>query len=128
MDLQKKIPQPVDQAMYLRQVMKLGKVECLVIFDTGANTNMIDGHIAEILDLQVVDQSSTVIKGVGDSKVSIDFGTYKINLGPTLDGKYHEMIAYGTSCVTGQLPKFDLDEVKGGVDGNWSNTRKHQAP
>ena len=46
------------------------------MFDTGANANIIDGHVAEMLVLQVIDQNPTVVKGVGDSKVNANFGTH----------------------------------------------------
>ena len=111
LDLKEKIPESSEQPVYLMQVMKLGEVKCLVMFDTGANTNVINGNLVEMLDFQVIDRVPTTIKGVGDSKVNAEFGTYKLNLGPTPDGKFHEIIAHGTSRVTSQLPKIDLTEV-----------------
>ena len=56
MDSRRKISQSVNQAVYLMQVMKLGEVECLVMFDTGSNINIINGNLAEMLDLQVIDR------------------------------------------------------------------------
>ncbi|MEL6802928.1 MAG: hypothetical protein AAFO91_03995, partial [Bacteroidota bacterium] len=110
-DLEDKIPQPTDQPVYLVQLMKIGEVVFLVFFDTGANIHLVDGNFAELVKLQVVDQSPTTFRGAGDSEIKTEFGTYRLNVGPTAEGKYHEIIAHGVSPVTGKFPMFDFEKI-----------------
>ena len=73
---------PKERAVQIMQKLKLGEVDCLVMYDNGANANMIHGSVASLLDLQSVDQSPVVMTGIADMKLS-SHGTYKLILGLT---------------------------------------------
>ena len=110
-DSKKNLLAPKDQALHIMQTLKIGELKCLVMYDSGANVNMIEGRAAEFLNLQVVDRSSTVISGITDTKVRTDFGTYKFNIGPTREGYSHEIIAHGTSHLSASIPKYNFEEI-----------------
>ena len=111
LDLSLKIPESEDQPVYLIQLMKIGSTVFLVFYDTGSEIHLVNGDFAEKVKLQVITQSPTMFKGVADTKVYTDFGKYRLNIGPTVDGKFHELVAHGVSPVTGEFPKFDLSQI-----------------
>ena len=47
--------------MYILQNIKLGSSECLVFFDTGANSHLIDGNLASKEGLQLISCERTKI-------------------------------------------------------------------
>ena len=93
------------------QTLKIDELDCLVMYDSGANTNMIEGRVAEFLDLPIVDQSPTTIAGIVDTKVRTDFGTYKICLGPDQEGCYHDIVAHGASRLAAKMPEYPLEKI-----------------
>ena len=98
------------RAFHVMQKLKLGEVECLVMYDNGANANMVHGSMAELLDLPVVDQSESAVTGIADVKVGTR-GVYKLTLGLTQEGCSHEIIAQGAPQITARIPKYDLKEI-----------------
>ena len=113
-----KIPESKEAAIYLIQTMKLAGVDATVFFDYGANINLIDGQFAEELSLAVVSQQPSSFKAANDVSVFTEYGSYKINIGPTPQGRYYEFIAHGVSPVTGHFPKFSLDAINAEVRGS----------
>ena len=106
----KSLSDPGERAFHVMQKLKLGEVECLVMYDNGANANMIHGSVAEIFDLQMVDRSTAVVTGVVDTKVST-YGMYKLSLGLTREGYSHEVVAQGAPHITARIPKYNLEEI-----------------
>ena len=49
--------------------------------------------------------------GIADMKVSLH-GTYKLTLGLTREGYFHEIVAQGASKITARILEYDLDEIK----------------
>ena len=66
-DLEKvaEITDSEEEACLLMQWIRIGKSNCLVMFDRGANVNLIDGNLAERENLQVVSDQPSGVKVVG---------------------------------------------------------------
>jgi hypothetical protein len=111
------VPEKTNPVIYIMQWFQIGESKCLCLFDTGANINMIDGRLAETEELQVISHVPTTLKVVGGSKLVTDYGTYKLNLGPTHAGKYHELTCHGMNSVTDLFPMVNLKEVNKEVKG-----------
>ena len=111
LDLSLKIPESKDSPIYLVQLMRFRDRIALVFFDTGANLHLIDGAFAESLGIQVVSQKPIMFRAAGDAEVFTEYGLYRLNIGPTMDDKYHEILAYGVSPVTGEFPRFDFERI-----------------
>merc|ERR1711978_811190 len=92
------------------QKLRLGDMECLVLYDNGANANMVQDSMARFLELQVVDQYKLAVSGIADVEVGT-CGAYKLILGSTQEGYSHEVIAQATPQITAKLPKYDLGEI-----------------
>ena len=80
------------------------------MYDNGANANMVHVSVAELLDLQVIDQSISAVTGISDVKVDT-CGIYKLTLGLSQEGHSQEIIAQGASQITARIPKYDLEEI-----------------
>ena len=100
---EKNVSDPGHQAVHIMQKLKLGEVDCLVMYDSGANANMVHGSMAKLLELQVVDQSGSAVTGIADVKVGT-CGVYKLTLGLTQEGRSQEIIAQGAPQITARIP------------------------
>ena len=109
-----------DDACFLMQWIKIGTSNCLVMFDRGANVNLIDGALAERENLKVITDQPSGIKIVGGGETPSGYGRYGITLGSTVTGKFHTLECHGMSPVTARFAEYDLDQVN-------EETRKHAA-
>ena len=50
--------------------------------------------------------------GVGGSEVSSTLGTYRISLGPTIEGNYYKVYCTAMDTVTDEFPEFVMESVK----------------
>ena len=94
----------------IMQTIKIGSSSCLVMFDRGANVNLINGDLAENEGLYVLSQQPTRIQGIGAQGVFSEYGRYVVTLG---SGKsdYHRMTCHGMPQVTVKFPKYDLKSI-----------------
>ena len=99
-----------NDACLLMQTIRVGSSECLVLFDRGANVNLIDGKLAEKEDLYVASRDPTTIKVAGAGSMPTEYGKYFLTLGYSSTGWYR-IECHGVPNVTVPLPKFDLREV-----------------
>ena len=65
-----------NDACLLMQTIRVGSSECLVLFDRGANVNLIDGKLAEEEDLYVASRDPTTIKVAGAGSMPTEYGEY----------------------------------------------------
>ena len=105
------IPEVLEHSCYLMQTIKIGDSEVLVFFDRGANIHIIDGSLAEKEGLQQVSISPTSLTVVGGNKVRSNYGTYRFNLGPGEQEKFHEILCVGMDDVTAGFGTYDLAEI-----------------
>jgi hypothetical protein len=54
----------------------------LTFYDSGANRNLIDGGLAESLELTVLDDTPATVNVVGGGSISTRYGAYACILGP----------------------------------------------
>ena len=81
----------------------------------GANQHLIDGAIAERLNLKVVDPRNTSLNVVGGGRIWTEYGLYAVRLGPTPKGKFHELRCQGINRITSSYPKYDLGPINKSV-------------
>ena len=100
-----------EESFYLMQIIDLRGQECLCFFDRGANQHLIEGDLAEKANLKVLDPRSSPIGVVGGSRIWTQYGMYSVILGPTIEGKYHELKCQGIKSITNTFPKYDLQDI-----------------
>ena len=108
---EKIIPESKQEAFYVMQLLNLRGQDVLTFFDRGANMHLIEGELAEDIDLKVVTDEPITIGVVGGGKISTNYGTYAVHLGPTEDGYFYELSAQGIEHVTDKFPNYDLEKV-----------------
>ena len=105
------IPESKQEAFYVMQLLNMRGQDVLTFYDRGANMHLIEGQLAEDINLKVATDKPITIGVVGGGKVSTQYGTYAVNLGPTEDGFFYEISAQGIDKVTEKFPHYDLDKV-----------------
>ena len=80
-----------ESSVYLMQNLRIGKSDCLTFFDSGANSHLIDGQLAEREKLQLISSKFTDFGVIGGGSVMTEYGNFRFNLGPRKDEKYHEI-------------------------------------
>ena len=116
----------IDQhAHYLMQILQIGGSQVLTFFDSGANSHLISGEIAETENLKKYSSRPTKITVVGGGSVCSEYGSYKFGLGPDEDNKFHELRCIGIEDITTEFRKYDLidiiKEYKGTLNKDESN-------
>ena len=105
------IPEVSEHTMYLIQILKIGNIEVLTFFDSGANVNLIDGDLATRENLQYISKKPTALSVVGRNQIETEYGQYKFNLGPTPENDFHTLTCLGMDSVTNEFCKYDLTEI-----------------
>ena len=101
-------PEVPENSSYILQNIKLGKSECLVFFDNGANSHLIDGNLAVREGLQPISSEKTRLGLIAGGQVESEFGKFRFNLGPGDNDKYHEITAVGMNEVTSEFHRYDM--------------------
>ena len=105
------IPESVQDAFYVMQILNLKGQDALTFYDRGANHHMIRGELAEDASLKVVSDKPVQVGVVGGGKVWTQYGSYTMSLGPTEDGLYHDITAQGITNITDKFPHYDLTDI-----------------
>ena len=108
---EKIIPKSKHDAFYIMQLLSMRGRDVLTFYDRGANDHLIEGQLAEDINLKVVNDRSAVIGVAGGGKLWTGYGTYAVILGPTEDGYFHEVYAQGIERITDKFPHYDLDQI-----------------
>ena len=118
-------PEINQHAHYLMQILQIGNSQLLTFFDTGANSHLISGAIAEEENLEKYSEKPTRITVVGGGSVCSEYGSYKFCLGPDEQEKFHELRCIGMEDLTTDFRKYDLTEIvneyKGSLKTNDEN-------
>jgi hypothetical protein len=100
-----------DTAFYTMQTLRIKDQDALVLYDSGSNGHLINGHLAEKLKLNVVTCETVPVGGLGGKVTWSEYGKYSITFGPDMNGECHELEMQGMSKITGELPKVDLQGI-----------------
>jgi len=109
------IKESEEDSHFIMQVLNMRGKDCLTFFDTGANNNLIDGELAEEINLKVVDSTPSTLGIVGGGRLSTRYGSYKVHIGPTPEEKYQELLCQGIFQVTSTFNHYDLTNVNNEV-------------
>ena len=105
-------PEINQHAHYLMQILQIGESQVLTFYDTGANSHLISGAMAEEERLERYSSKPTRITVVGGGSVCSEYGSYKFCLGPDPENKFHELKCIGMEDLTSEFRKYDLNEIK----------------
>lgn len=105
------IKESSNDSFYVMQLLNMEGTDVLTFFDRGANQHLIEGELAEDLDLKVVTDRPVNIGIVGGGTICTDYGTYAVTLGPTEDGYFHRITAQGIKSITSVFPQYNLEEI-----------------
>ena len=105
------IPESNEDSIYIMQMLKMRGQDVLTFYDRGANQHLIDGELAENINLKVVSDEARTLGVVGGGKICTKYGTYAVILGPNEDGCYFEISAGGMENITQSFPKYDLSSI-----------------
>jgi hypothetical protein len=98
-------------AYYAMQTIRIKDQDVLVFFDSGSNGHLIEGELAEELQLEVVTDEMVPIGGLGGKTVWSDYGLYTVTLGPDTNGDLHELDIQGIRAITNKIPGVQLDAL-----------------
>ncbi len=76
-----------EDCMFVMQTLNLDGKDVLTFYDRGANQHLIDGQLAESISLKVVNDEPVIVGIVGGGRIWTEYGSYRMSLGPTPDGK-----------------------------------------
>jgi hypothetical protein len=97
-----------ESAFFVMQLLNIGGETVLTFYDSGANTHLVEGELAEKIGFTVLSDMCTQIGVVGGGSVWTDYGQYACVLGPDTNGVCHEIECQGLSRLTAYVPEFDL--------------------
>ena len=102
------IRQSKEDSFYIMQQLCIAGESVLAFFDSGSNTHIIEGELAEKAGFTVLDDRCTRIGVVGGGDIWSEYGSYSCLLGPDVDSHYHEVECQGLARITSSFPEFDL--------------------
>lgn len=105
------IPESKEDAFYIMQILNLRGQDVLTFYDSGANSHLIDGSLAEDINLKVTSEEGVNIQVVGGNKMWSNYGTYAMTLGPNEDDYYHQISAQGVGVISKRFNKYDFKQI-----------------
>ena len=120
------IPESTEDAFYIMQILNLRGQDVLTFYDSGANSHLIDGSLAEDINLKVISEDGVNIQVVGGNKMWSNYGTYGMTLGPTEDEYYHKISAQGVGVISKQFNYYDFKEINREVRASGELSQEYQ--
>ena len=105
-----------EDVSYVTQILRVNNKDVLVFYDRGANHHLIDGALAEELNLKVVSDKPSTCGTLGDNRLVSDYGSYALRLGPTPEGEFFELTAQGFDLGIEKFPYCNLKEINKEVE------------
>ena len=105
------IQESTQDAFYTMQILNLRGQDVLTFYDSGANSHLINGSLAEDIGLKVLKEDGVNIQVVGGQKIWSNYGTYALTLGPTEDKLFHQLSAQGVGVISDAFDHYDLKEI-----------------
>ena len=81
----------------------------MTFFDSGANTHLIDGTLAEREKLQKFSDNQADLGGIGGGVITAESGNFRFNLGSGEDGVYHEIKNIAIKNVITKFGEYGLE-------------------
>ena len=100
-----------EQSIFLMQRLRIGQSECLMFFDSGANTHLVEKTLAINENLQMFSECEAEIGVISCGTLATESGSFRFKLGSSQKGIYHEIRAIGMDDVTSELAEYDLDKI-----------------
>ena len=97
-----------EDAFYVMQWLKIGGEDVLTFCDSGANTHLVEGELAEKVGFTVLSDRCVSVGTVGGGEVWSDYGQYACILGPDCECVSHELECQWISRISRRFPEFDL--------------------
>ena len=105
------IREKTEAVTFIMQWLRIRGRDFLTFFDPGASQHVINGKMAEEANLKVINSRPSYLNVVGGGDVSTEYGLYRVGLGKTKEGKVYDLICQGITRITGDFPRFELDEI-----------------
>jgi len=100
-----------ETAFYTMQTVRIRNEEVIIFYDSGSNGHLIEGELAEKLQLDVVAGESVPIGALGGKALWSEYGEYSLTLGPDIHGDCHELALQGIPAITKPFPVVDLRDL-----------------
>lgn len=97
-----------EEAFFVMQQLNIGGESVLTFYDSGANTHLVEGELAEKVGFTVLDDRCVPISVIGGGQIWTEYGQYACILGPDTNNQYHELECQGLARISSSFPNFDL--------------------
>jgi hypothetical protein len=80
-----------EEAFFVMQQLNIGGKDVLTFYDSGANTHLVEGELAESVGFTVLQANCVPIGVIGGGKIWSEYGQYACILGPDANQQFHEL-------------------------------------
>ena len=98
------------------QTLNLGSQNVITFYESGSNTHLVEGELAEAAGFAILNDKCVSIGVVGGGEIWSEYGQYACILGPDSEGICHELKCQCLTRSSSAFPEFDLrlltNEVK----------------
>ena len=77
----------MEVAFYAMQTVRIRNQDVLMFYDSGSNSHLIEGTLAEQLRLDVLASECVPVGALGGKTSWSEFGAYTVTLGPDMNGE-----------------------------------------
>ena len=117
-----------ESSMFCMQVLKVRGKDVLTFYDRGASQHLINGALAEEMGIKVLSTTPSSLSVVGGGSIDANYGLYRMAIGQTTEGKYHDLICQGMSSITEEFPRYDLRKINSEVSKTKALQPKEKLP
>jgi hypothetical protein len=97
-----------EESFYIMQQLCIAGESVLSFFDSGSNTHLVDGELADRAGFTVLEDTCTRIGVIGGGSIWTEYSIYSCVLGPDATNQFHELECQGLARITAEFPNFDL--------------------
>ena len=94
---------------FLMQWINIGTSQCLLMFDRGSNTHLIDGSLAETESLDIIYNQPSWVNGIGGKGMSTNYGQYALPLGSK--NNPHILVCHGINQISVKFNEIELQTI-----------------
>ena len=100
-----------ESSIYLMQNLRIGDSNCLTFLDSVVLAHLIEGPLVRNEKLQLISSKTTALGVIGGSSIMTEYCSFRFNLGPGKDGKYHKITDVGMESVTACFGEYNLKDI-----------------